>query len=125
MITGSTSDARKRPGRAAPLARYVAAATLARGADAGAIVGLVLLAVDLPHGGAASGLLPAALTAPHLLGPWVARRLSLRPAFAAYGLAIGAAAVAIGRAPLAVAVALVALAGACGPLLTGGLSSRL
>ena len=120
-----------------PLARYLAAATLARGADAGAAVGLVLLAVSpaagLQHGVGAGGLLAAALTAPHLLGPWVARRLDrsrdgrrvLAAAFAAYGCALAAAALGLGRVPFGVVVAAVAAAGACGPLLTGGLSSRL
>src|SRR4051812_21069131 len=120
-----------------PLARYLAAATLARAADAGAAVGLVLLAVSpaagLQHGVGAGGLLAAALTAPHLLGPWVARRLDrsrdgrrvLAAAFATYGCALAAAALGLGRVPFGVVVAAVAAAGACGPLLTGGLSSRL
>ncbi len=110
---------------------------LARGADGGAAVGLVLLAVSpaagLHHGARAGGLLAAALTAPHLLGPWVARRLDrardsrrvLAAAFAAYGIALGAASLGLGRFPLAVVLVAVAAAGACGPLLTGGLSSRL
>ena len=140
-ITTSTGDARgesragaERPNRAAgPLARYLAAATLARGADAGAPVGLALLATGSPAGPAAGGLLAAALTAPHLLGPWVARRLDaardgrwvLAAAFAGYGLALAAGALLLGRAPLALAAAAVVLAGTCGPLLTGGMSSRL
>jgi hypothetical protein len=120
-----------------PLARYLLAATLARGADAGAAVGLVLLAVSpatgLHHGAGAGGLLAAALTAPHLLGPWVARRLDrardgrrvLAAAFAAYGIALAAASVGLGRIPFAVVLVAVVSAGASGPLLTGGLSSRL
>ena len=122
-----------RPKAAGPLARYLAAATLARGADAGAPVGLALLATGSPAGPAAGGLLAAALTAPHLLGPWVARRLDaardgrwvLAAAFAGYGLALAAGALLLGRAPLALAAAAVVLAGLCGPLLTGGMSSRL
>src|SRR4051812_20678311 len=123
-ITSSTGDAR------GPLARYLAAATLARGADAGAPVGLALLATSsgLRHGAAVGGLLAAALTAPHLLGPWVARRLDaardgrwvLAAAFAGYGLALAAGALLLGRAPLALAAAAVVLAGTCGPLLTRG-----
>jgi hypothetical protein len=119
-----------------PFARYLVAATLARAADAGAAVGLVLLAVSpatgLEHGVGAGGLLAAALTAPHLLGPWVARRLDrardgrrvLAAAFAAYGIAIAAASLGLGRIPFAVVLVAVIAAGACGPLLTGGLSSR-
>ncbi len=61
------------------MVRYVVTATLARAADSGAAVGLVLLAVEpvtgLPHGARAGGLLAAALTAPHLAGPWLARWL--------------------------------------------------
>ena len=118
---------------AGPLARYLAAATLARGADAGAAVGLVLLAVSpaagLHHGVGTGGLLAAALTSPHLLGPWVARRLDrardgrrvLAAAFAAYGIALAAAALGLGRLPFPVVLAAVVAAGACGPLLTGGL----
>ena len=124
-------------GGAATLARYVLAATLARSADAGAAVGLVLLAVDpgrhLASGAQVGSALAVGLTAPHLLGPWLARRLDgardgrwmLAVAFGAYGLAIAAAAVLLGSVPLLVVLGLVALAGACGPLLTGGLSSRL
>jgi hypothetical protein len=115
-------------------ARYLIAATLVRGSDAGATAGLVLLAVaELSHGARAGGLLAACLTAPHLLGPWVARRLDaardgrqlLAAAFVIYGGALAAATAALGRAPLVLVAALVAIAGACGPLLTGGLSSRL
>src|SRR3954447_21407133 len=125
------------PGRFGPLTRYLLAATLARGADGGAAVGLVLLATSgatgLSNGAAVGGLLAAALTAPHLLGPWVARRLGqardgrvlLAGACVGYGLALGAAALLLGRVPLAVVVAAVVVTGACGPLLTGGLSSRL
>src|SRR5215210_4359612 len=120
-----------------PLGRYLFAATLARAADAGAAVGLVLLAVSpeagLEHGVQAGGLLAAALTAPHLLGPWVARRLDgahdgrrvLAAAFTAYGIAIAAASLGLGHVPFPLVLAAVVAAGACGPLLTGGLSSRL
>jgi len=123
-------------GRAA-LARYVAAATLVRAADGAAAVGLVLLAVSpgahLAHGARTGGLLAAGLTAPHLLGPLAARRLDragdgrglLAGAFALYGAALDAGALLLGRAPTPVAGAAVVVAGACGPLLTGGLSSRL
>jgi hypothetical protein len=117
-----------------PLARYLLAATLVRGADGGAAVGVVLLTLTREPGRAGvAGLLAAALTAPHLLGPWLARRLDrardgrvvLAGAFAAYGIALAAATLALGRVPLAGVVGAVAAAGACGPLLTGGLSSRL
>jgi hypothetical protein len=116
------------------LTRYVVAATLARGADAGAPVAFVLLAVSsLPDGARIGGLLAVGLTAPHALGPVLARRLDragdgrrmLAAALACYAAALAGGALALGRAPLAIAAAAVVGAGACGPLLTGGLSSRL
>ena len=115
------------------LARYVTGASLARTADAGAVVGLVLLATTGPAGAGAGGLLAAAVTAPHLAGPLLARRLDrardarplLASACAAYAVALAGAALLVGRAPLAVPVLVLVLAGLCGPVLTGGLSSRL
>jgi hypothetical protein len=118
------------------LVRYVLAATLVRAADAAAAVGLVLLATSPgAHVGGArtGGLLAAGLTAPHLLGPLLARRLDaardgrgvLALAFATYGVALGAAAVLLEGGAVVPAAALVVAAGTCGPLLTGGLSSRL
>jgi hypothetical protein len=144
----ATPDAPGRPAAAGPggrdrstsigaLVRYLSAALLARGADSGAAVGLVLLAVSpatgLPNGAATGGLLAAGLTAPHLLGPWVARWLDrardgrklLAAAFAGYGTALAAAAILLGHARLPLVAALIGLAGLCGPLLTGGLSSQL
>jgi hypothetical protein len=132
-VTGVTMQGTKAGG----LVRYVLAAALVRGADSGAAVGLVLLAVDpgsrLANGAVTGGLLAAALSAPHVLGPWTARRLErsreprrvLAAAYLIYAAALAAGAVAVGRAPLAVALGAVAVAGCCGPLLTGGLSSRL
>jgi MFS family permease len=116
--------------------RYLVAATLARGADGGAAVGLVLLATTTPHLSRAptvGGLLAACLTMPHLLGPVVGRLLDrardgrrlLAGAFVVYGLTLAAASVALGKLPLALVAGLVTIAGLCGPLLTGGLSSRL
>ncbi|WP_405140503.1 MFS transporter [Sphaerisporangium sp. NBC_01403] len=116
------------------LARYVAAATLARGADGGAAVGLVTLAaVHLRDGAAVGGVLAAVLTAPHLLGPWTARRLDrardgrrfLAMSFAGYGIALAGGAALVGHASLPLVAVLIGLAGLSGPLLTGGLSSRL
>ena len=61
------------------LARYVLAAALARLADGGGIVALVLLVSSQPGTGpdgvVHGGILAACLTAPHLLGPVVARRV--------------------------------------------------
>ncbi len=115
-----------------PLATYVGAATLARTADAGAAVAVVLLTVDR-YPTATAGLLAAALTVPHLLGPVVARRLDaardgrrvLATACVVYGAAFGSLAWSAGHAPPYVLALQVLLAGTAGPLLTGGLSSRL
>jgi hypothetical protein len=119
------------------LARYVSAAVLVRGVDSGAGVGLVLLALDpglhLRNAAAAGGLLAASLSAPHLLGPWLAQRLDrsrdsrrlLAAAYLLYAGALAIGSVAVGRAPLLAALPAIAVAGCCGPLLTGGLSSRL
>jgi predicted MFS family arabinose efflux permease len=118
------------------MARYLLAATLARGADEGATVGLVLLAFEaLPTGNPAAigGLLAACLTAPHALGPWVARLLDkardgrrfLAAAFVGYGGALAVAGVALGHVPIPLVLMGTVVTGACGPLLTGGLSSRV
>jgi len=55
------------------LVRYVAAATLARTADGGAVVAIVLMVTTSGAPGWLAGLLGACITAPHLLGPLVAR----------------------------------------------------
>src|SRR6059058_1464993 len=116
------------------LTRYVAAATLVRGADAAAAVGLVLLAVASRADGArVGGLLAVGLMAPHAAGPLLALRLDrardgrllLAASCAGYAAALAAGALILARGPLAPAAVAVVVAGACGPLLTGGLSSRL
>ncbi|WP_343733132.1 MFS transporter [Duganella sp.] len=115
------------------LARYVAAASLARMADGGAVVAVVLLATTRGDGGQVAGVLGACLTAPHLLGPFVARRIDLADdgrkiialACLLYAAALAAAVATYGRVPLALTGLLLALAGLCGPLLTGGISTRL
>jgi len=115
---------------ASELARYLGAAVLIRAVNDGATVGLALLALTIRPG--VAGALVAALVAPHLLGPWLIRLLSwtdprcvLAGAFILYGVAIGAAAVIMDDAPAVVTVLLVALAGCGGPMLAGGLTSRL
>lgn len=110
---------------------YVAAAVPARSADAGAIVAAVL-AGTASGGPAVGGLLAGALTIPHLVGPLAGRLLDARRrpgpvlagAFAWYGVFIVAAALLLPVSTAAAAVALAA-AGCAGPLVTGGLSSRL
>jgi MFS family permease len=120
----------------AALARYFVAASLARAADSGAAVGLVLLAVAQPalaHPEAVGGILAAGLTAPHVLGPVVARHLDrardsrhhLFFAFLLFGTALATAAWTLGRAPIGLVLSATIIAGCCGPLLTGGMSSRV
>lgn len=115
------------------LVRYVVAATLARLADAGGVVAVVLMVTT--SGGPAweAGLLGACITAPHLLGPFVARRLDT----ARDGRTVIAIASVLHGATLATAVllfpyvwsivtaAILFASGLLGPLLTGGISSRL
>ncbi|MGO4301648.1 hypothetical protein [Leifsonia sp. RAF41] len=110
---------------------YVAAAVAARSADAGAIVAAVLAGTAIA-GPAVGGLLAAALTVPHLIGPLAGRLLDRRrrpgpvlaAAFVWYAVFLVVAALLL---PVTVAGAAAALAagGCAGPLVTGGLSSRL
>ncbi len=118
------------------LARYVVSAVLARSADAGTGIGLLLLCVEtgrFERPALAGGLMVAALTAPHLAGPLLAARLDrssdgrrlIAVAMVGFGALIALAALVLGRWPIAVVVVLVALAGTCGPMLAAGLGSRL
>jgi MFS family permease len=115
------------------VASYFVSACLARGADAGAIVGIVLLAnLVAPHT-ATAGVLAACLTAPHLAGPFAARLLDrtrrklllIAGAFALYAVALTGAAFLLSHHFVALAAIACVAAGTCGPLLTGGLSSLL
>lgn len=118
------------------IVRYLTCATLARSADGGAGLGLVLVAFGatrLSDPGRCGGLLVAALTAPHLAGPLVARRLDLArdgrrllaAAFACYAVALACAGLLLAGGAVLASAGCAAVAGLAGPLLTGGLSSRL
>lgn len=115
------------------LARYVMAAALARTADGGAVVAIVLLVTTQGGSGSLAGFLAACITAPHLLGPFVARRIDLADdgrkviAFACvlYSFALAAAVLSYGHTPAILTGLLLSMSGCCGPLLTGGISSRL
>lgn len=137
MNSVSTSSATKaapeQSGRTWALARYVFAAMLVRSADGGAVVAIVLLANASGAPGWVAGLLGASITAPHLLGPFIARRLDtahdgrkvIAASAIAHGVLLGAAAVLL---PISWAVwpALLLIgSGLFGPMLTGGVSSRL
>jgi hypothetical protein len=114
------------------LARYVTAATLARTADGGAVVAIVLLVTTGGGPGWLAGLLGACITAPHLLGPLVARsldscrdgRVLIAGACVVHGATLAAAVLLYPTAWQVTGILLV-LSGLVGPLLTGGISSRL
>jgi len=115
------------------LARYVIAATLARMTDGGAIVAVVLLVTMQGGSGNVAGFLAACITAPHLLGPFIARRIDLADdgrKVIAWGcvlcsVSLAAAFASYGHAPLILTGVLLVIAGCCGPLMMGGISTRL
>ncbi|NQD86476.1 MFS transporter [Paenarthrobacter sp. CM16] len=120
-------------GTAGGLARYVLAATLARSADGGAVVAIVLLATTSGSPGWVAGILGACITAPHLFGPLVARSLDTAKdgrtviawACVVHGATLAAAVLLFPLAPPGVPGVLLIASGLVGPLLTGGISSRL
>src|SRR3954449_9985202 len=112
--------------RIGALARYVFAATLVRSADGGAVVAIVLLAHACGMPGWLAGLLGASITAPHLLGPFIARRLDtardgrrvIACSAVLHGVLFGAAALLLPVAwPIWPAILLFA-SGIFGPMLT-------
>ncbi|QNE20668.1 MFS transporter [Kribbella qitaiheensis] len=80
-----------------------------------------------------AGLLVAALIAPHLAGPWIARMLAkfrdtrplLAGVFIGYGVSIAGVTFMLGSTPSVFPVLVALLAGCAGPFLGGGLTSRL
>jgi MFS family permease len=115
------------------LVRYTTAAALARLADEGSRVALLLLVLDGGHGAAYGGLLIAALMVPHvvaapLVGALADRLRRRRPLYVAgllgYAAALLGTALCVRPAP-AVAFGLAVLAGCCAPLMIGGLTSLL
>ncbi|MEB3368898.1 MFS transporter [Saccharopolyspora mangrovi] len=130
-MSDETTIAPARP--RAGLARYVLAATSARTADGGAVVAIVLLATTSGDPGWLAGALGACVTAPHLLGPFIARSLDtardgrrvIALASLLHGVTLAAAVLLHAEThPIVPAVLLIA-SGLLGPLLTGGISSRL
>nr|BFE58648.1 hypothetical protein GCM10020063_031740 [Dactylosporangium thailandense] len=115
-------------------ARLLIAAALARTADAGAGVVIVLASVSRFGGPAQGSLILAVLLVPHLLaGPLVglvtdrARHPGLVHAgfVAGFGAAVGGILSLIGHVPQLVVLVLAFVAGCCGSMVFGGLSSRL
>ncbi|MGK0714481.1 hypothetical protein ACR5KS_00175 [Leucobacter sp. W1153] len=109
------------------------AATLVRSADGGAVVAIVLLASASGQPGWVSGLLGASITAPHLLGPFIARRLDtakdgrkiIAVSAVIHGTLLGTAALLLPVTWAVIPALLLTLSGLFGPMLTGGISSRL
>jgi MFS family permease len=115
------------------LTRYTTAASLARLADEGSRVALLLHVLAVGRGAAFGGLLIGALMVPHVLAaPLVGaladavrrRRLLYVGGLLGFAAGVIAAALLAGPVPAAAFVAAV-LAGCCAPLLIGGLSSLL
>ncbi|MEV5440858.1 MFS transporter [Streptomyces sp. NPDC052682] len=113
---------------------YLTAAALARTADGGARVALVMLTAQRSGSPALGGALVAALMIPHVAAAPVAgaladsvrrRRLFHGGGISLYGVALAALALLVGRADDLVVLTLAAAAGCVAPLLTGGLTSLL
>src|SRR6476661_9859924 len=111
--------------------RWAFAATVARTADAGSGVGVVLLAAAGGNGLRLGGLLAAALTAPHVLGGRIGRlvdrardpRRPLAAGCVGYAAALAGATGALRLGLPVIGGGALVVAGACGPLLTGGFSA--
>ena len=109
------------------------AATLVRSADGGAVVAIVLLAHAQGLPGWVAGLLGASITGPHLFGPFIARRLDtaqdgrtvIAVSALAHGALLGAAGLLLPVTWAVVPAAMLVVSGLFGPMLTGGVSSRL
>src|SRR4051812_25287718 len=114
--------------------RLLTAAALARTADSGAGVVIVLASVRQFGGPAQGSLILAMLLVPHIVaGPFVgvitdrARRPGIVHAcfVAVFGAAVGGVLSLLGHAPQPVVWVLAFVAGCCGSMVFGGLSSRL
>ncbi|HTJ38208.1 MAG TPA: MFS transporter [Dactylosporangium sp.] len=114
--------------------RWLAAATLARTADSGAGVVVVLASLRQFGGPAQGSLVLSALLVPHVVaGPFLGlvtdRARNPRVLHACFvgvfGVALGGVLSLLGHAPQPLVLALALLAGCCGPMIFGGLSSRL
>lgn len=128
------ADAPASPTGRAPLSRYLVAALLARIADEGVRVCLVLLAVAATGNPAVGGAMIAVLLVPHvvaapLVGTLIDRapqpRWMLAALIACFAGALFAVAVLAGHVPLWVVFALLLVGGCCGPAITGGLTSQI
>lgn len=117
----------------AGLARYACAAMLARIADGGGVLAVILLCHSSEQYFAVTGWMAACITLPHMLGPFIARRIDtasdgrrvIATACLAYAVITGLMTATFGHVPLLLTALLLIAAGLCGPLLTGGISTFL
>lgn len=115
----------------AGLARYACAAMLARIADGGGVLAVILLCQSSEQYFAVTGWMAACITLPHMLGPFIARRIDtasdgrkvIAAACLAYSVITGLMTATFGHVPLLLTALLLIAAGLCGPLLTGGIST--
>ncbi|MFD4557865.1 MFS transporter [Streptomyces sp. NPDC058469] len=130
----NTTETAPRSGATSALPVYLTAAVLARSADEGARVGLVMLASQRADSPALGGALVAALMIPHVAAAPLAgaladsvrrRRLFHGGAVTLYGAGLAALAALVGRTDDFVVLFLAVAVGCLAPLLTGGLTSLL
>lgn len=112
--------------------RYLAAALTARFASEGMGMAVVLLALERTGSASYGAFVLTAWLAPHVLAAPLAGALAARTgrprlfypgALAGFTAAVAALAALLGRVPMPVVIAVAVLGGACGPMVTGGLSS--
>ncbi|MFG2750518.1 MFS transporter [Streptomyces xanthophaeus] len=112
--------------------RYLAAALAARFASEGMGMAVVLLALERTGSAAYGAFVLTAWLAPHVLAAPLAGaaatrarrpRLFYAGALTGFTAAVAALSLLLGRAPAWAVVAVAVLGGACGPIVTGGLSS--
>ncbi|CAM5492570.1 MFS transporter [Streptomyces narbonensis] len=128
--SGGRPHERSRERRGVP--RYLLTAFVARLADEGTAVAVVMLAVARTGSAAQGAFVLTAWTAPHVLAAPLAGAMAERArrprlfycgALGGFALAISAVAFGVGRLPLALVLAVAAAGGCCGPIVSGGLSS--
>ncbi|WP_419994322.1 MFS transporter [Streptomyces boninensis] len=114
--------------------RYLATAVCARLADDGMPVAVALLSLARTGGAGAGAAVLAAWMVPHVVAAPLAGALAARarrpgwfyaPALLGFAGAIAVVTAGLGAAPTPLVVSAAALGGACGPAVTGGLSSLL
>lgn len=115
------------------LVRYAFAAMLARIADGGGVLAVILLCQSSEQYSAVTGWMAACITLPHMLGPFIARSIDtaidgrrvIVAACLTYAGLTGLLTATFGHVPIFLTALLLIAAGLCGPLLTGGISTFL